>query len=198
VEVCNLATAGRSQAALTRPRKGAFSSRSTEATLRHSFLAFSAALDRIARVACAIACMLLVATVLAVVVLRYGFGIGFIWLQDFAAYVFAMFLALSVPVCMAQGGHVRVDVISDRMPASYRRFADLFALAFFLIPVFGLAIWAYWPDLRYSWSIREVSVETGGLPGLFLVKTALPLLALLMIVQGVAAVLRGADGKPPA
>lgn len=143
--------------------------------------------------------MLLVATVLAVVVLRYGFGMGFIWLQDFAAYAFAVFLALSVPVCLAQGGHVRVDVVSERMPPGYLRWADLFALIVFLVPVFGLAIWAYWPDLRYSWAIREASVETGGLPGLFIIKTALPVSALLVIVQGIAAVLDGGDeGKPSA
>ncbi len=152
-----------------------------------------------ARAACATACVLLVAAVLAIVVLRYGFGIGFIRLQDFAAYAFAVFLALSVPVCMAQGGHVRVDVVSERMPHGYLRLADTLALVFFLVPVFGLAIWAWWPDLRYSWAIREVSVETGGLPGLFLVKTALPVFALLTIVQGIAAVLRGGDeGRKPA
>ena len=148
---------------------------------------------------CAAVGMLLVAAVLAVVVLRYGFGIGFIWLQDLAGYAFAVFLALSVPVCMAQGGHVRVDVVSDSMPPGYLRGADLFALFAFLMPVFGLAIWAHLPDLRYSWAIREVSVETGGLPGLFLVKTALPFFAFLMIVQGIAAALRGSDeGKPSA
>ena len=163
------------------------------------FLALSAALDRVTRAACVTAFILLVASVLAVVVLRYGFGVGFIWLQDFAAYSFAVFMALSVPACMAQGGHVRVDVVSERMPPGYIGWADLIALIFFLIPTFGIALWAYWPDLRYSWAIREVSIETGGLPGLFLVKTTLPLFAFLMIVQGIAAVLRGENhGKPPA
>ena len=170
-----------------------------EDDLRNLFLAVSAALDRATRAACVAACMVLVTTVLAIVVLRYGFGIGFIWLQDLASYAFAIFLALSVPVCMARGGHVRVDVLSERMPETYLRSADLLALVVFLIPVFGLAIWAYWPDLRYSWSIREVSVETGGLPGLFLVKSTLPLAAFLMIVQGIAAVLQPVDqGKPTA
>ena len=170
-----------------------------EDKLRQFFLAISTVLDRVTRVVCLGACIFLVGSVLAIVVLRYGFGIGFIWLQDFAAYSFAVFLALSVPACMAQGGHVRGDVVSDRMPPGYIGWADLVALIFFLIPTFGIALWAYWPDLRYSWAIREVSVETGGLPGLFLVKTAVPVLAFLMIVQGIAAVLRGENHrKPPA
>jgi TRAP-type mannitol/chloroaromatic compound transport system permease small subunit len=128
--------------------------------------------------------------VLAVVVLRYGFASGSIALQDLANYAFAVFLALAVPVCLARNGHVRVEVFSEKRSPVYLRAADVAALVLFLIPVFGLALWAYWPQLLFSWSIREGAVETGGLPGLFLVKTALPASAVLMIVQGIAAVLR--------
>lgn len=153
------------------------------------FLKFCAVLDRLARMACIIACLALTAAVLAIVILRYGFGVGFIELQDFAAYAFAVLLILSVPVCLRRGGHVRVEVFSERLPAAYARRADAVAVIFFLVPVFGLMIWAWWPDLMFSWSIREASVETGGLPGLFLVKTALPIGAILMILQGLALIL---------
>lgn len=143
------------------------------------------------------AALVLLATVLTIVILRYGFGMGFIALQDLASYAFAVFLVLSVPVCLAQGGHVRVEVISERMPPGYLRMADAAALVIFLIPVFGLLVWAYWPELRYAWRIREASIETGGLPGLYLVKTVLPVAAALMILQGIASVARGSRGEGP-
>lgn len=158
--------------------------------MRQRFLDLAAVLDRMTRLVCMAAGVLLALVVLLVVVLRYGFATGTIALQDLANYAFAVFLALSVPVCLAQGGHVRVEVLSERLPETYLRAADAVALVLFLIPVFGLVLFAYWPDLAYSWSIREGSVETGGLPGLFVVKTALPLAAGLMILQGIAAVLR--------
>lgn len=158
--------------------------------MRQGFLVLAEMLDRAARLVCMAALCLLTLVVLAVVVLRYGFASGSIALQDLAGYSFAVFLALSVPVCLARGGHVRVEVFSEALPPAYLRRADVAALLLFLIPVFGLALWAYWPDLLYSWSIREGAVETGGLPGLFLVKTALPVSAALMIVQGVASVLQ--------
>jgi TRAP-type mannitol/chloroaromatic compound transport system permease small subunit len=166
--------------------------------VRRLFLSFATALDGMTRAACMAAGIVLVCAVLAVVVLRYGFGMGFIGLQDLASYAFAVFLILSVPVCMAQGGHVRVEVFSERLPQAYLRWADRVALVLFLIPVFALVLWAYWPELLYSWSIREASVETGGLKGLFLVKTTLPAAAALMIVQGLAAVLRAAEAGKPA
>lgn len=162
--------------------------------MRQRFLAISALLDKFALAVCAIAATVLVATILAVVILRYGFGTGFIRLQDVAGYSFAVLLILAVPVCLARDGHVRVEIVSEALPPAYLIWADRVALVIFLIPVFGLIVWAYWPELAYSWSIREGAVETGGLGGLFLVKTALPVAAALTIVQGIAAVLRP---RPP-
>ncbi|EKE43362.1 TRAP transporter, DctQ-like membrane protein [Oceaniovalibus guishaninsula JLT2003] len=148
-------------------------------------------LDMAARILCGVAAVGLTGLVLGIVVLRYAFGAGFVELQDAATYAFAVLVAFSIPVCLAQNGHVRVEVLSERLSPLYRRTADRVALAAFLIPVFGLVVWAYWPELRYSWAIREASVETGGLGGLFVVKTALPVAALLTIVQGIAANIRG-------
>ena len=161
-----------------------------EEFVRQRFLAMAAIIDRATRFLCMATAVVMTLTLLIVVVLRYGFGTGNIALQDLASYAFAIFLVLAVPACLAQGGHVRVEVFSEAMPPSYLARADLVAFLLFLLPVFGLALWAYWPEISYSWTIRERSVETGGLPGLFIVKTALPVAAVLMIVQGAAMVLR--------
>ncbi|MBK5934291.1 C4-dicarboxylate ABC transporter substrate-binding protein [Rhodovulum imhoffii] len=152
------------------------------------YLALARWLDKLSLAICVTAGMFLTGATLLIVVLRYGYGAGFIQLQDAAAYAFTVLLAFSLPVTLARGGHVRVEVLSERMPSGYVRVADTGALILFLIPVFALMLYAYWPDLRYAWSIREASLETGGLGGLYLVKTTLPVSAALMIVQGVAAV----------
>jgi len=162
---------------------------------RSAYLTLCRALDRTALALCVVAGLFLTGAVLAIVVLRYGFGTGFIELQDAAAYAFAVLMAFSLPVTLARGGHVRVEVVSERLPAGYLRGADLIALVLFLIPLFGLLIRAWWPDLAYAWSIREGSVETGGLGGVYLVKTALPLAAGLMILQGIAQILAPAAAK---
>lgn len=163
-----------------------------------AFAALCRWFDRLALGLCVVAALFLTGAVLAIVVLRYGFGAGFIELQDAAAYAFATLMVFSIPVTLARGGHVRVEVVSERLPPAYLRIADAVALVIFLIPVFGLLIRAWWPDLVYAWSIREGSIETGGLGGLYLVKAALPVAAGLTIVQGVAQVLRPAPGKDSA
>lgn len=146
---------------------------------------------------CAAALALLVAAVLAIVLLRFGFDMGFIRLQNLAGYAFAVLLILSLPYCLARGGHVRVDVLSERLSPAYLWRADLVALLAFLIPVFGLMVWAFLPDLRFSWAIREGAIETGGLGGVYLVKSTVVLSGALMIVQGIAAVLRDVPQPDP-
>ncbi|WP_238947195.1 TRAP transporter small permease subunit [Saliniramus fredricksonii] len=156
--------------------------------------------DRFARAVCMLAGIVLVASVLGIVILRYGFGVGFIELQNLASYAFAVFVIFALPVCMAQDGHVRVEVLSERLSPRYRVWSEGLALVLLLIPVFALTIISYWPSLSYSWAIRERALETGGLPGIFLIKTALPLAAFLMIIQGIAAFLRRREaeyGVPP-
>lgn len=154
--------------------------------MKAGFLAICKGLDRLVTLLCGVACVVLTASVLAIVILRFGFNTGNIKLQNLAEYAFAGLMILSLPYCLRRGGHVRVEVLSDSLPKGYGRLADRAALLIFLIPVFGLMIYAWWPDLAYSWSILEGSVETGGLGGLFLVKTTLPLAALTMILQGIA------------
>ena len=156
----------------------------------HGFLKLARLLDFLALMVCGLAAGILVLMVLVNVVLRYGFGTGSIGMQDLAAYAFAVFLILAVPVCHARGGHVRVEVLSERLGPNYLPRADALAWALFLAPVFGLIVWAGWGDVVFSWSIREGSVTPGGLGGLYLVRAVLPVAALLMIVQGLAALLR--------
>ena len=38
----------------------------------------------------------------------------------------------------------------------------------------------------FSWGIKEASPESGGLPGVYLLKTLIPAIAILMMLQGVA------------
>jgi len=121
-----------------------------------------------------------------VVVLRYLFNIGFIELQDLVTYCFAMLCILAVPNALRTNDHVRVDIFrAHQSPARARR-VDQLAIGFFLLPVFVLALWFALPLVSYSWSIFEGSRETGGLPGFFIVLTALPVACVLILVQGLA------------
>ena len=157
-----------------------------------AYLVLCRVLDRVTLALCAAAGWVMLAMVLVNVVLRYGFGTGSIKLQDLAAYGFAVFLILSVPLALARGAHVRVEMVSEHLSPAYLRAADAVAWVLVLAPLFGLIVWAGWNDLAYAWKIGEGSVTPGGLGQLYLVKTALPVAAVLMILQGLAVLV-----KPP-
>jgi len=53
-------------------------------------------------------------------------------------------------------------------------------------------IWLSVPYAARSWSILERSQEASGLPLVFLLKTLIPLFALLMALQGIAQAIRAA------
>ncbi len=133
---------------------------------------------------CIILLACLATSEIVVVMLRYIYGIGFLQLQDFAAYSFAALLVLGIPYALARDAHVRVDVFREHQSQALKNKIDIAAVLLLLIPVFGLTLYSVFPDVSYAWQIKEGSKETGGLPGLFIVKSALPVACVLMIFQG--------------
>jgi TRAP-type mannitol/chloroaromatic compound transport system permease small subunit len=119
---------------------------------------------------------------LAMVLMRYLLGIGFVELQDAVIYSFAALVALSVAVSFDADRHVRVDVFRQNWSARFNRRIDWAGDLLFALPVFGLMLWAAFPLVKSSWAILEGSRETGGLPGLFIVKTCLVILPALIVL----------------
>lgn len=161
--------------------------------MREGFLRVAHALHVATGTLCVVLLLLLLSTEMVVVVLRYLFSIGFIELQDFAAYCFAALVVLGLPVALVADAHVRVDIFREKQTAATRRRFDRLAVVLLLIPVFGYTLWAIFPHITYSWQTFEGSSQVGGLPGVFVVKTAVPVACVLMIVQGLAMALGHPD-----
>ncbi len=117
---------------------------------------------------------------LSMVLMRYLLGFGFLEIQDAVNYAFASLVALSVAVSFEADKHVRVDVIRQRLTEAANRRIDWLGDMALALPVFLIMLWMAYPLVRSSWAIFEGSPETGGLPGLFLVKTCLLILPALV------------------
>ncbi|WP_208988524.1 TRAP transporter small permease subunit [Labrenzia sp. VG12] len=122
---------------------------------------------------------------LAMVLMRYLLGIGFLEVQDAVNYAFASLVALSVIVAFDAEKHVRVDVFRQNWSDLFNRRIDMLGYLVLAIPVFALMAWTAFPLVRSSWVILEGSPETGGLPGLFVVKTCLLVLPVLVLLFAV-------------
>jgi TRAP-type mannitol/chloroaromatic compound transport system permease small subunit len=152
-------------------------------------------IDRISiRIGRAAAWLILVVVVVqfAVVLLRYGFGMGSIRLQESVVYAHALAFMLAAAWTLKAGAHVRVDVFYRDASERTRATVDLFGTLILLLPMAGLILWMSVPYAMRSWAILEGSQETSGLPLVFLLKTAIPLFTVLVILQGIAEVVRAA------
>jgi TRAP-type mannitol/chloroaromatic compound transport system permease small subunit len=135
-------------------------------------------------------CLYVVVATFAVVVLRYAFGIGSIRLQESVLYAHAALFMLAAAWTLQRGGHVRVDIFYAQASPRTRALVDLAGALIFLLPfavVLGLLSIPY---AARSWAILERSREASGLPFVYLLKTLIPLFALLLGLQGVAQAIR--------
>lgn len=132
-------------------------------------------------------------TTVAIVLLRYVFQAGnLIMLQESVIYMHSACFMLSAGWALGRGGHVRVDVFYRRWSPRGKAWIDALGTLVFLFPV---AFFIFLSSLEYvgqSWSIRETSAEPGGIPALYLLKTMIPAMAILLILQGVAELIRNA------
>jgi TRAP-type mannitol/chloroaromatic compound transport system permease small subunit len=138
---------------------------------------------------CALAIVL---TGFAVVLMRYVIGIGSIWLQESILYAHAALFLLAAAWTLKADGHVRVDVFYAGAAPRTRALIDLAGALLLLLPFMLSVIYFSLPYVERSWAIFERSRETSGLPLVFLLKTLIPVFALLLALQGVAQAIRAA------
>jgi TRAP-type mannitol/chloroaromatic compound transport system permease small subunit len=127
-----------------------------------------------------------------VVVLRYGFDFGRIWMQELSTWMHGLVFLLAAAYTLQLDEHVRVDLFYRRMSARLQALVDLLGVALLLLPVAGFILYSSWPYAFNSWVRQEASRETGGLPFPFvpIAKSAIVLMAVLVILQGIAMALR--------
>jgi TRAP-type mannitol/chloroaromatic compound transport system permease small subunit len=132
--------------------------------------------------------LFMVVTTFVVVVMRYVFDAGAVWLQESIIWMHAVVFMVGAAFTLQQEEHVRVDIFYRDMSAKRRAWVDLLGVVFFLLPVSLFLAWKAWDFVAISWQLREVSREPGGMPYPFipLLKSVLLLAPLLLSLQGIS------------
>jgi len=132
-----------------------------------------------------------------VVIMRYLFDLGWIWMQELVVWMHAAVFMLAAAYTLALDEHVRVDIFYRKLSHRGRAWVDTLGVLLLLLPTCG---WILYTSLDYvgdSWRIMESSRETGGMPGLFLLKTLIVVTPIMLALQGMAVAVR-AWLPPPA
>ena len=132
--------------------------------------------------------LFMVLVTFVVVVLRYLFAVGWIWMQESITWMHAAVFMLGAAYTLGRDEHVRVDIFYRKMSPRSQALVGIAGAVLFLIPVclfIGLSSLEY---VANSWSVKETSREAGGLPYPFvpILKSLIPLTALLVILQAAA------------
>jgi len=88
--------------------------------------------------------------------------------------------------------HVRIDLITSRLGARGRLWADIAGLLSMVLPVALLMLWLSWPWFVAAWTSHEVSASAGGLP-LWPARLLVPVGFALLAAQAVALLVRRID-----
>ncbi|MBQ0725650.1 MAG: TRAP transporter small permease subunit [Cycloclasticus sp.] len=132
----------------------------------------------------------MVITMFSIVVLRYGFNLGSIALQESITYMHGLVFMLAIAHTLKIDGHVRVDIFYQRWGDKGRAWVSLIGSLCLLLPVCVFIIYISWDYVQTSWSYLEGSREAGGLDAVFLLKSLIPLMATLLLLQGLSEVMK--------
>ena len=123
-----------------------------------------------------------------VVIMRYVFDAGLIWVQESVVWMHAVVFMLGAAYTLHAEEHVRVDIFYRSMSERRRAWVDLVGVIVFLMPLCVFLAWASFDFVTQSWRIGESSRESGGLPYPFV-----PLLKSVLLLMPVAVALQGAS-----
>lgn len=128
----------------------------------------------------------MVLTTFAVVVARYLFDAGRIAVQESVTWMHAAVFMLGSAYTLKHDGHVRVDILHRGWTARTRAQVEIWGTLLLLVPTCLLLTWSGWSYAAEAWRIGEGSRESGGLPALYLLKSLVPVAAILLLLQGLA------------
>ncbi len=136
--------------------------------------------------------LVMVVITFVIVVMRYVFDAGLIWVQESVVWMHAVVFMLGAAYTLSAEEHVRVDVFYGTMGERRRAWVDLIGVLIFLLPLCVFLGWASFDFVMQSWSIGESSRESGGLPYPFvpLLKSVLLLMPVTVALQGVSLALK--------
>ncbi len=132
--------------------------------------------------------LVMVLLTFTIVILRYGFNLGWIWLQESLTYLHVSVFSIAIAWTLQLDGHVRVDIFYASTPPRRRALVDLLGSLLLLIPFCIFLLIISWPYVANSWRLLEQSREAGGLPLVFLLKSLILVMPTLLLCQAVIGV----------
>lgn len=137
--------------------------------------------------------LFMVLTQFIVVLMRYVFGLGWIWVQESIIYMHATVFLAAAGYALVHDGHVRVDIFYGGMSDRGKAIVDFIGGVVFLLPMCAMISWASFGFVSRAWDIMEGSPEgDNGIPGIYILKSMIIVFCALVALQGLVMMARSA------
>ncbi|MDS4042806.1 MAG: TRAP transporter small permease subunit [Candidatus Competibacter sp.] len=130
-----------------------------------------------------ILCCVLISALTAT--LRYVFSWGSNALLESQWFMFGLVFLFCSAWTLREGGHVRIDILSSKLPPVARIWIDILGGLLFLLPVCLLIAVDSWNFFLIAYQTREASSNPGGLIW-WPIKLAIPAAFVLLSLQGLS------------
>lgn len=150
---------------------------------------FDRFISRIGKLA-AWATLLLMATIVFDVVTRRFLVLGSTRLQEFEWHVHTVLFAFCLGFAYLANAHVRIDLVRERLSKRTQWWIELVGIVLFLFPYCVLVIYFGYDFTMRSFFQHEASASATGLPYRWIIKSAIPIGFSLLLLSGVAVLLR--------
>lgn len=130
--------------------------------------------------------LLMVLLSFSIVLLRYGFNLGWVAMQESVLFFHGMVFMLGAGYTLKAEGHVRVDIFYQKFTHKQQALVNLLGSLLLLLPVCIFVFFISFDYVSTSWRIMEKSPEAGGLPLVYLSKSLLLAFAVTFTLQGLA------------
>lgn len=134
--------------------------------------------------------VLMILNVFYDVIMRYFFNTGSIAMQEMEWHLFSVIILLGISYTLKEDGHVRVDLIYDRLSDKKKALINLFGVIFFILPVACLIAFGSIEYVMEAYTSGEQSGDPGGLTNRWIVKSLIPLSFFLLIITSIGFFIR--------
>jgi TRAP-type mannitol/chloroaromatic compound transport system permease small subunit len=138
----------------------------------------------------AIVMIIMMITVFYNVVMRYFFDTGSIGMQELEWHFFSIVMLLGIAYTLKEDGHVRVDVIYDKLSDKKRATINIVGTIVFLIPFAMLIGFGSLSFVNEAFQTGEISGDPGGLTHRWIIKALIPASMALLIFSALGFILK--------
>jgi TRAP-type mannitol/chloroaromatic compound transport system permease small subunit len=123
------------------------------------------------------------------IILRRFLNRPTIWNFEVSIQLYALHFMMLASYTLRHRSHVAVDIIHEKMNPRLKAFWDVVCYLLFFFPFLSVVLYEGIRFAANSWAIFERSQTAFG-PPLYPIKTIIPIMAVLLLLQGVAIFIR--------